>query len=221
MFQKIRDFFWQRKMAKLPPGAAIQKIGHRDYVGGKWDEIGRLQYDFVLSRGLKPRHSLLDIACGSLRAGIHFIGYLEPGHYLGIEKEASLVQAGIDQELGLKLYEQKAPEFVISGDFEFQKFTRKPDFVIAHAIFTHLTYTDIENCMKKLRAFVNTGCLFYATFFETSEEIKNPQSSHSHTFFKYTRQQMISAGEKTGWKAVYLGDWKHPRQQMLMEYLSI
>src|SRR6476620_10345865 len=76
----------------LPPHGVegIRQLGHRDYVGGLWDEIGQLQFDFLVSNGLKPQHYLLDIACGSLRAGIHFIPYLETGHYLGIDKEPEL-----------------------------------------------------------------------------------------------------------------------------------
>ena len=38
---------------------------HRDMVGGMWDEIGRLQFEFLRARGLKPNHRLLDIGCGS------------------------------------------------------------------------------------------------------------------------------------------------------------
>lgn len=56
-------------------------LGHRSYVGGCWDEIGKLQFDFMLKEGLKPEHYFLDVACGSLRAGLHFIPYLEVGHY--------------------------------------------------------------------------------------------------------------------------------------------
>jgi hypothetical protein len=220
MFKKIRDFLWHRKMAALPPDEAIQKVGHRDYVGGKWDEIGRLQFDFMRSRGLQPEDVLLDIACGSLRAGIHFIHYLLPGHYLGIEKEQALVSAGIDQELGRSTYQEKSPELIVSGSFEFEKFSKKPSYALAHALFTHLTAKDLENCMAKLHAFVIPGCRFYVTFFESRGEAKNASASHDHTFFKYTREQMIQFGERNGWKAVYLGDWKHPRQQMMMEYTA-
>src|SRR5689334_15595174 len=90
-----------------PQGAeGVKKLGHRTYVGGLWDELGQLQFDFLVNNGLKPQHYLLDIACGSLRAGVHFIPYLEVGHYLGIDKEEDLIQAGIEQELGQELYEQ-------------------------------------------------------------------------------------------------------------------
>jgi len=65
----------------------IAKIGHRQYIGGNWEEIGSLQFDFLLSRGLQPDSYLLDIACGSLRLSVKAIPYLEESHYLGIEKE--------------------------------------------------------------------------------------------------------------------------------------
>ena len=67
----------------------IRVMGHRGFVGGDallWDEIGKLQIDFLKSEGLLSRHTLVDIACGSLRAGKLFINYLESGNYLGIDK---------------------------------------------------------------------------------------------------------------------------------------
>jgi hypothetical protein len=32
---------------------------HRDFVGGLWDELGQLQFDFLKQHGL-PQHKLLD-----------------------------------------------------------------------------------------------------------------------------------------------------------------
>ena len=52
-------------------------------VGGMWDEIGRLQFEFLRARGLKADHWLLDIGCGCLRGGIHAIKYLKTGNYYG------------------------------------------------------------------------------------------------------------------------------------------
>ena len=42
----------------------IATLGHRDYVGGRWEELGRLQFDFLCDHGLRPEHVLLDVACG-------------------------------------------------------------------------------------------------------------------------------------------------------------
>ena len=34
---------------------------HRDFVGGMWVELGRLQLEFLKHQGLLPAHSLLDV----------------------------------------------------------------------------------------------------------------------------------------------------------------
>ena len=63
----------RRKAWRLEGKAGIEVVGHRAYIGGKWDEYGQMEFDFMVAHGLRPEHVLLDIACGSLRAGIHFI----------------------------------------------------------------------------------------------------------------------------------------------------
>jgi hypothetical protein len=55
---------------------------YKSVVGGLWDEIGRLQFNFLVAQGLKPEHYLLDVGCGTFRGGVHFIRYLETGHNL-------------------------------------------------------------------------------------------------------------------------------------------
>src|SRR6185369_9229408 len=109
-----------------PEGVAA--LGHREYVGGKWDTLGKLQFEFLRSQGLQPQHVLLDIACGSLRGGVHFIPYLDARNYLGIDKEESLIAAGKEHELEAELLKRKRPQFAVSSAFEFEKFARRPDF---------------------------------------------------------------------------------------------
>ena len=41
----------------------IEQNRHRNFIGGKWEEIGQLQYDFLLKQGLQPQQKLLDIGC--------------------------------------------------------------------------------------------------------------------------------------------------------------
>src|SRR6266404_9121155 len=129
--------------------AGIWLAGHRDYVGGRWMEVSRLQTDFMIKMGLKPEHVLLDIGCGSLRGGVEFISYLHAGNYLGLDSSNRLIQIGIKEELGRRLLKLKSPEFVISRHFEFEKFSKTPDFAIAHSIFTHLRESDIRRCLEK------------------------------------------------------------------------
>ena len=123
---------------------------HRNYVGGKWEEIGKLQFDFLLSKGLKSDSYLLDIACGSLRLGVKAIPYLERSHYLGIEKERGLVKAGLEKELDYNIRKEKQPNIVISNSFEFEKLNQQADVAMAHSLFTHLPPNLINLCFKNL-----------------------------------------------------------------------
>jgi SAM-dependent methyltransferase len=204
---------------RIPHGPeGIRKAGHRRYIGGMWEEIGKLQFDFLVSQGLKPDHVFVDVACGSLRAGVHLIPYLNEGNYLGIEKEPDLIAAGVEKELGRELAERKEPEFVLSSAFEFEKFSRRPDFGIAQSLFTHLPPSIISQCFAKLRPFMNPDGRFYATYFESATPVSNPEVAHDHGFFVYTRQQMEEFGTQNGWKAEYIGNWNHPRDQVIVCY---
>lgn len=208
------------RSGSLPPQGreGIEILGHREYVGGMWEEIGRLQFDFLVARGLTPQSVLLDVACGSLRLGRLVIPYLEPSHYLGIEKEEDLVRAGLEKELDPQIAAQKRPEFVISSEFEFDRFSRSADFAIAQSLFTHLPADRIRLCLRKLGSALAADGRFYATFFECERPVKNPRDPHDHGFFRYTRADMIAFGRDAGYTAEYLGAWNHPRGQVMVEY---
>ena len=72
---------------------------HREVIGGLWDQMGQLQLDFMQARGLQPAQQFLDLGCGSLRGGVQFVRYLQPGHYYGLDNNQSLLDAGYDVEL--------------------------------------------------------------------------------------------------------------------------
>jgi hypothetical protein len=222
---RIRIFERSKRRAYLllqkPEGRlGVWLGGYREYVGGLWDEIGKLQFDFMVQMGLKHEHVFLDVACGALRGGRHFIPYLNRGNYLGIDKQQSLIRAGIKRELGRKLLIAKSPEFVVSNCFEFGRFHKKPHFALAQSLFTHLTDADIRICLTNLRSFVNPGMRFYATFFISERPNNNPSKSHSQRLFSYSRVTAEELGRASGWRARYIGDWNHPRDQKMLEYVA-
>jgi len=196
-------------------------LGYKESVGGDWDRIGRLQFDFMKEIGLKPNHVLLDIGCGSLRAGIHFIRYLSDGNYLGIDKNKLLINSGIRKELGSDLYQKKRPKILVSNNFAFHHFSKIPDFALANSLFTHLSLADIELCMKQLRHLVHKGCRFYASFRITDIPIKKEQKSHSHRKFYYTVNQMKNIGKLHSWEPFYIGHWNHPEGIRIIEYTAV
>ncbi len=196
----------------------IQKIGHREYVGGMWDEIGQLQLGFLTAHGLQPHHYLLDIACGSLRLGVKAIPLLECGHYLGIDKEVGLVRAGLEIELDQGVRAAKQPRVIVSDSFEFEKLGHQADFAIAQSLFSHFPAPLIHACMAKLLPNLHSDGVFYATYFEAQAKIRNPDRPHDHGFFAYTKAEMCEFGTANGYTAHYIGDWNHPRGQVMMEY---
>ena len=208
------------RLRKYIPGVRppIGGEGPRGFVGGLWHELGELQFRFLVDQGLEPRHVLLDIACGSLRAGVRLVPYLDPGNYLGIDIDASLIEHGRTVELGERLCAVKQPEFVVSATFEFARFSRRPDYAIAQSLFTHLTPADIGLCLRNLRAAAGPGTVLFATFFEVAQPFANPAQSHPHAPFRYTVEEMRRLGEEADLRMDYIGDWKHPREQKMLRY---
>lgn len=202
-----------------PAGVAVR--GHREYVGGLWEQIGQLQFEFLLAQGLQPHDVLLDIACGALRLGVKVIPYLEPGHYLGVEKEEDLIRAGLEQELGPQLRRVKQPRILQSDCFAFDQLAVPVDVAIAQSLFTHLPPGLIEQCLQNLRPWLKPEGVFYATFFEEEQERLNPEQPHDHGYFAYTREQIAGFGSACGYRMNYIGDWNHPRGQVMVAYRPV
>jgi hypothetical protein len=200
---------------------AIHEVGHRSFIGGAddfWRDISELQFAFMLSCGLKPSDILIDVGCGSLRGGCKFVSYLDVGHYIGLDKHIELIIYGVVCEIGLQTFRQKRPQFIVSDNFHAVP-RRTPTYAPAQSLFTHLTMNDIAKCLSNLRPIVSSGCRFFATFFEVDTPIDNAGYSHSRQAFRYTRQQMEFVGGNAGWHPNYIGNWNHPRGQMMMEFL--
>ncbi len=206
----------RKKLIQGPVG--IAQSGHREYVGGFWDRLGNLQYRFMLSAGLRPEHKLLDIGCGPLRAGRHFIEYLNRGCYFGIDKEPELIRLGIEEELDPAIRKAKQPTMIALSNFEFDRLPSKPDFALAQSVFTHLTPDDIHLCLANLRRVIADEGVFYATFTECNGAMANPRVSHSRLLFRYTRSEMIEMGNCACWAVDYLGKWNHPRGQRMLRF---
>lgn len=208
-----------KKIGQFSQGnSGIKRVGHRNYIGGNWEKIGKLQFDFLIKKGLEPHNVFLDIACGSLRAGVHLIPYLDEGNYLGIEKEKTLIDLGLEHELKPEIFQEKSPEFVVSKDFDFSKFSKVPDYAIAQSLFTHLPPDLINLCFKNLRENINSNGFFYATFFVTDHKVDNPNFPHDHDNYKYTISEIKAFGLDNGWDSKFIGEWGHPRYQQIVEY---
>lgn len=228
--------FHYKVLVKTLRGAArnttTDPAWHRSCVGGLWEEMGRLQFDFLISQGLRPEHYLLDIGCGCLRGGVHFIRYLQLGHYFGVDKNEELLKAGMQE---LKHYNliHKWPMLVQTDDFELERLKQNFEFAIAQSVFTHLSVNSIIRCLMNIEKVLLSGGRFYATFFENlrgkfdlnpifHSQIDGPEfpTYFDQDPYHYDFRTFESICEGTSLRVEYLGPWNHPRDQRMVVFIK-
>ena len=195
-------------------------MGHRGFVGGTdpeaWYGIGKLQYHYLVSQGLKNDHVFLDIACGSLRLGQYLIPFLNNKCYYGLEGNDELIKKGLEQEFPIPdIIKIKEPKFESNYNFDLS-FIDTFDFAIAQSLFTHLTIADIELCFKQVHAKMHKESRFYFTFFE-GDSSNNPKTeSDPNDGWFYNFETLNKTAKKNGLELEYIGDWGHPRNQKII-----
>ena len=191
-----------------------------------WDEIGKLQFDFLVGRGLRPDHYLLDIGCGSLRGGVHFIRYLGTGRYFGVEKEESLLEAGRSVELKRYALAEKDPQLFKIDDFDLSALPPEVrfDFMLAQSVFTHLT-PQLILCVKRVMPRLRQKGVFYATFDESPDDESYSRGPHKWrrdelrmVYYPFSLFEGIS--QRVGATVEYVGEWGHPRHQKMIAFRS-
>ena len=189
---------------------------HRGFVGAPWkyDLIAAMQFNLLTTHGLREHHYLLDIGCGSLRAGRLFIPYLRPGHYHGIEPERWLVEDGIRVELGEDAIRIKQPRFLHRDDFRLTAFERSFDYMVAHSIFTHATQDQVRTCLGEAAQALASDGILAATYIPADSDFEGAEWSR-RAF--YRPESIVSWAADAGLAVEFL-DWPHPnvRQQWFL-----
>ena len=208
----------------------IAEGAHRRFVGGVWDTHGQRQLDFLIGRGLKPEHRVLDIGCGCFRAGRLFIDYLEPGHYYGVDANHSLMQAGYDVELSEEQRSRLPIENLRANDRFDVDFGVPVDFAMAQSVFTHVSINHIRLCLFRAAKSVRPGGSFFATFFERPRSTPidmvlntskpKPFFTEKNVFWYY-RSDLEWAARFSPWRVNYIGDWGHPANQRMVEFIRL
>ena len=211
----------------------IATDGHREFVGGLWDEVGALQFDFVVAQGLRPEMKFLDLGCGCLRGGVRFIQFLEPGNYFGVDANASLIRSGWEIELPRAGLQQRLPQqnLLVNSDFEAWRLGVSFDMILAQSVFTHLPKEWLQRCLLELVRCMSPGSIFFATFFHCPSDWPEgePRYDAAHwgtTFwdrdpFHYRESDVAGLADPRSWKVEHLRDWKHPRGQWMVRFRRI
>jgi len=211
---------------KLSPGEIAAGV-HRTFVGGEWERIGALQFAFLKDQGLEPGHKLIDVGCGALRGGKHFVRYLERGNYFGLDINESLIEAG-KKELEAERLLAKEPRLLANDRFEAFRFGESFDFGIAVSLFTHLYMNHILRCLVEVRKVLEPSGRFFASFFEAPSPVHLDRITHelggfTTNFdanpFHYSFGEMEDMARRAGLRAERIGDFGHPRSQKMACFL--
>jgi len=209
----------------------VEQGQHRELVGGLWEEIGQLQLEFLVRQGLLPKHHLLDIGCGSLRAGVKLIPYLEPGNYWGVDNNTALLDAGWERELAPLDLQVRQPrdQLVTLADFQFAELGQTFDVALAQSVFTHFSWNRIRRCLARLAPVMKPGGRLFATFFElpdgadTQAAIRHePGGIATHGDrdpYHYGLSDLEQAARGMPWRVQYVGEWGHPRDQRMLVFI--
>ena len=204
---------------------------YRLSVGGMWKKIGELQFTFIVNQGLQQHHKLLDVGCGALRGGRHFINYLDKGNYYGIDADDDLVDCA-HRELEEHKLTDKNPTIVRRSNFGFTVFDTEFDYAIAISVFTHIPLNDIIKCLIRMEKALKSGGVFYATFFEANskrdiypiaqvDEDSVVITNQGKDPYHYPLDVFRWICEDTELEVEYIGEWGHPRAQKMLKFTKI
>jgi len=118
---------------------AIERGVYKNYLGGgaeKWESRGLFQLSLLRAAGMLPSSRLLDVGCGPIRAGVHFISFLNEGNYYGVDYNNSFIKTAslLVTEKGLS---GKHPTLKVISDFDLSALSQKFDFVNVFSVLNH------------------------------------------------------------------------------------
>jgi SAM-dependent methyltransferase len=184
-------------------------------IGGKWEEIGQLQFEFLINTGLQPSHNMLDLGCGTLRGGRLFIKYLNTGNYHGIDISSKAIAYAkqLVQQEGLS---EKGPHLLVSEkkDLKFLEFSGETfDYILAQSVFTHLKPEHIKECFENIGRVMHESSAFYFTY-NKGEEFRQTGLKD----FRYPFSFFESLAAQYRFKLQDRSkEYNHPRQQLMAE----
>lgn len=174
-----------------------------------YDKIGAMQFSLLALLGLREDNSLLDIGCGSLRAGRLWILYLQPGKYFGMDPVKWLIEDGKKENLSNDLLDTKGPTFSDDDDYTLTMFDRDFDYLVAQSVFSHAPRDHISRCFSQARSVMHKKSIFAGTFFDG--EVDNSETEWSG-LVRYKESTIYELANESGLKCRFL-DFPHPAGQ--------
>ncbi len=219
------EFYATTIAEKLKRGGVHKTLGARNYQtagligqaapqeGQTHGQRGRPFFNWVKQRGIKPEHICVDFGCGSLRVGQHFIGYLQPGNYLGLDIVDKFYQDGLSL-LDKDMISTKSPWLgIISPETLSIAKSRQPDFIYSTAVMQHVPAQDLTAYLGNIFAMMNDR-----TMAATNFKVADMQTRIGANAWAHTEKTVADAVRRTDAAMPFkILRWsKDPQQRMLI-----
>jgi hypothetical protein len=109
----------------------------------------RILADFKRA-GCAPHHVVVDYGCGSLWVGEAFMGYLEPGGYVGLDLVDMFYTEGLARLPPEFLASRKPSLHVIDDSSLRETRDRNPDFILSLAVMQHVPPDDLAGYFARI-----------------------------------------------------------------------
>jgi len=171
-------------------------------------------FQFLVDHGLQRDHRMLDVGCGMLRGGLHFIEYLDPEGYVGIDISQGVIDVA-RQSVPERGLEARKPRLLVTGDLKFGEFADEAfDVLLAQSVFTHLPAQYIEECMAHVGRVLRPAGVFWFTF-----KLAAGLRTVDYKQFEYPFSFFESAAGQHGLQVELLPEdaYPHPRGQRMVK----
>ena len=225
--------FYDRLPARLPgrdespevqDDEALDRAPHRVEMGGAWQEAGAWQFEFLRRHGLERGHYVLDVGCGSLNLAVRLLPFLDANHYVGLERNRALLDAGLRIELPRARLSPADGLFIASETFDLDESPFDFDFAIASSLFVHLPFNNVARCIVSVMKRLKPGGSFFATYFDIEdatrfEPVTRPSGVVTYADrepFHYSVDLIRTICTAVGATIEPLDDRSHPRGESVL-----
>jgi hypothetical protein len=158
-------FYAATALAKINAGKPISSLGPllrnaHDGAERTFETAGAQNFRNTVERfGIEPHHKLIDYGCGSFATGMHYIRFLDPGNYFGLDVTPSFIDIG-KSLIGVDLLEEKRPHLAAIGEQSLSEAIEfAADFIVSNAVAYHVHPSELSGyCTNLVRLAAKPGC---------------------------------------------------------------
>jgi SAM-dependent methyltransferase len=170
-----------------------------------------MAFNLLTNLGLRGKHRLLDVGCGSLRIGRLLIPYLDAGNYTGVEPNVDIFEAGLEAELGRDIVRVKRPSFHMADNAAVLPTDARYDYVLAQSIFSHTSRGLMQGWLDGVSQRLAPGGVLAATYIRGEKDYAGDAWWYpGPVTFRFETLQ--ACGQEAGLRCVPL-EWRHPHGQ--------